>query len=311
MPGLISVIVTTYNRPDALDAVLASLERQSDGRFEVIVADDGSGPETAALVARRAAAPMPIRHVWHEDAGFRAAEIRNRAALAAAGDYLVFIDGDCLVRPHFVARHRALAEPGFGVAGERILLSPGLTARLLAGETNPLDWGAGEFLRGLMRGDLNRLRPLAWLPGQAWRRLSPRRIKGVRTCNYAVWTGDFVAVDGFDASFRGWGYEDTDLAVRLQRNGVFRKDGRFATAVLHLWHKEADRAAEPENLARLAAIRAATRIRAEQGLSSLRPIAFTQDGRSPGALAPSDSAGPTSSSTFSPALHPEGSPDVP
>ena len=102
VPDLISVIVTTYNREDALEAVLAALSRQSDRRFEVVVADDGSRPETAAVVRRwqpRLAARLD--HVWQIDCGFRAAEIRNRAIFACRGDYCVFLDGDCIAPARF------------------------------------------------------------------------------------------------------------------------------------------------------------------------------------------------------------------
>src|SRR5947209_4517663 len=111
--NLISLIVSTYNREDALAAVLLSLSEQSDRGFEVIVADDGSTPATAAVVEHwRARLPVPLRHVWQADCGFRAAEIRNRAILACRGEYCVFLDGDCLARTDFVAAHRRLAQHG-------------------------------------------------------------------------------------------------------------------------------------------------------------------------------------------------------
>ncbi len=129
---LISVIVTTYNREDALDAVLRSLACQSDRDFEVVVADDGSTAATAAVIdAWTGKIGRRLDHVWHEDRGFRAAEIRNRAILAARGVYCVFLDGDCIARPDFVAAHRRLAEPGCFVTGNRILLSRDLTAEVL------------------------------------------------------------------------------------------------------------------------------------------------------------------------------------
>ena len=112
MAELISVIVTTYNREEALDAVLRSLERQSDNAFEIIIADDGSGPATAKLIESwKTKIGRRLEHAWHEDRGFRAAEIRNRAVLNARGTYCIFLDGDCIVRPDFVAIHRKLAEP--------------------------------------------------------------------------------------------------------------------------------------------------------------------------------------------------------
>jgi glycosyltransferase involved in cell wall biosynthesis len=125
---LISVIVTTFNREDALDAVLRSLAMQGDRNFEVIVADDGSGAATANLIdAWKLKFAHRLEHIWHADQGFRAAEIRNRAILAARGTYCIFLDGDCIVRPDFVATHRRLAELGWFVTGNRVLLSPALT----------------------------------------------------------------------------------------------------------------------------------------------------------------------------------------
>ena len=79
MAELISIIVTTYNREDALDAVLRSLARQDDGHFEIIIADDGSGEATAKLIDTWKTKFGRLDHVWHPDLGFRAAEIRNRA----------------------------------------------------------------------------------------------------------------------------------------------------------------------------------------------------------------------------------------
>jgi glycosyltransferase involved in cell wall biosynthesis len=129
----ISVVVTTYNRPDALRAVLAGLAAQADRGFELLVADDGSRGDTRELVERTAAdVPVRLLHVWQEDLGFRAGAARNRAAARAAGDYLVFLDGDCIPRPDFIAEHRELADPGWMVAGNRILLSEDSRAACLS-----------------------------------------------------------------------------------------------------------------------------------------------------------------------------------
>src|SRR3954468_12402402 len=107
MAELISVIVTTFDRPDALDAVLRSLSRQRDRDFEVIVADDGSGPETTALTEQwKPRMGVALAQVWQEHLGFRAAEMRNRAIRMSRGTYCIFLDGDCLTRPDFIATHR-------------------------------------------------------------------------------------------------------------------------------------------------------------------------------------------------------------
>jgi glycosyltransferase involved in cell wall biosynthesis len=271
---LISVIVTTYNREDALEAVLASLARQSDQNFEVIVADDGSKQPTAALVERwKTEIGHRLEHVWHEDCGFRAAEIRNRAILAARGEYVVFLDGDCIARPDFVATHRRLAERGWFVTGNRILLSPGLTAKVLSEKLSVETWRLPDWVGQRWRGGINRLGALLHLPLGPLRRLRRNAWRGARSCNLAVWRSDLTRVDGFDAAYYGWGKEDSDIIVRLQRAGVRRKDGVFATGVLHLWHAEADRSALSANEKKLADIIAGDDIRAQRGLSVLQPAA--------------------------------------
>jgi glycosyltransferase involved in cell wall biosynthesis len=268
---LISVIVTTYRRDDALDAVLRSLARQSDSSFEVIVADDGSGPETAALVERwRAQFGHRLAHVWHEDRGFRAAEIRNRAVLASRGRYCVFLDGDCIVRKDFVAAHRRLAEAGWFVAGNRVLLSPQETARVLRENDAPEHWGVMHWVAARTAGRVNRLSALLRLPLGGLRRVRAHSWQGARSCNLAIWRTDLDRVDGFDADYAGWGKEDSDIAVRLLHAGVRRKDGNFAVGVIHLWHPEADRGQLRENEGRLARVLGSgASVRARRGLSVL------------------------------------------
>ena len=270
MAELISVIVTTYNREDALGAVLRSLSRQTDEGFEVIVADDGSRPATAGVVQTWSSSMrIPLRHVWQEDLGFRAAEARNRAIRASAGTYCVFLDGDCIARPDFVAAHRRLSEPGYFVTGNRVLLSPALSERILAGGLEPENWGLERFLAHCWRTDINRVVPLLGVPLGPLRKLGVRRWQGARSCNVAAFRDDLERVDGFDAAFTGWGLEDSDIFVRLIRSGARRKDGRFATGVLHLWHPESERSRLPDNQDKLDLILHGERVRALQGLSAL------------------------------------------
>jgi len=227
VPDLISVIITTYDREDALDAVLGALSRQSDRGFEVVIADDGSGPGTAALLERwRPRLGVSLGHVWQLNCGFRAAEIRNRALLTARGDYCIFLDGDCIAPTDFIATHRKLAEPGWFVTGNRVLLSPALTAAVLRDGSHPEAWGLSLWLAHRMRGGVNRLAGVLRLPLGPLRKLRARHWRGARSCNLAVWRSDLDRVDGFDASFSGWGREDSDLLVRLLHCGLGRKDGQ-------------------------------------------------------------------------------------
>lgn len=275
---LISVIVTTYNRPDALAAVLASLARQTDHDFEVIVADDGSTASTAeAIVAWKDKLGHPLSHVWHDDRGFRAAEIRNRAILSARGAYCIFLDGDCIARPDFVGMHRKLAEPGWFVTGNRILLSRDETERVLAEKLAPQDWSWSTWLSARLRGGVNRLSALVHLPLGPLRRLRQGAWRAARSCNLAIWRADLDRVDGFDADYNGWGKEDSDIIVRLFHAGVRRKDGTFATGVIHLWHPDFDRASLQDNERKLAHAVDSERVRAKRGLSAL-PLASGEAG---------------------------------
>jgi glycosyltransferase involved in cell wall biosynthesis len=262
-----SVIVTTYNRPDALRAVLDGLAAQIDRDFEVLVADDGSRDDTRELVdAVRSQTPVAIRHVWQEDRGFRAGAVRNRATAQARGDYVIFLDGDCVPRPGFIERHRVLAEAGWMVAGNRILLAEMFTKSALEAKLPLHLWSDAQWRTARQRADINRTLPLMYLPLGPLRKLAGSRWQRVRTCNLGVWRADLTRVNGFDEVFEGWGYEDSDLAVRLINSGVQRKEGAYATGVLHLWHRENDRRAEGENWDRLQQRIRERATRAERGL---------------------------------------------
>lgn len=267
----ISIVVTTYNRTDALEAVLRGLARQSDGDFEVVVADDGSAPDTAALLSSwRDRLRQPLIHVWQEHRGFRAAQIRNRAVLASSGAYCIFLDGDCIPRSDFVREHRQLAEIGWFVVGNRVLMSKDLTDRVLTQNLEPELWSFADVCRARFNGDINRLAPLLQARLGPVRKLRPQHWWGARSCNLAVWRADLDRVDGFDGNYVGWGLEDSDLLIRLLRTGVNRKDGRFSTGVLHLWHPLADPSLLSTNQMLLDSIQSSDRILAVDGLSSLQ-----------------------------------------
>lgn len=262
-----AVIVTTYNRPDALAATLDGFLAQDDRDFELFIADDGSHTDTRALIEGYAdRSPFPLSHVWQEDRGFRAGAARNRALSHTDAEYVIFSDGDCVPPPFFVNRHRTLAEPGAFLAGNRILLSEAFTQRVLAEHLPIHQWSTRRWLAAWIRRDVNRALPLVNLPDAAWRRHSPRRWEGVKTCNFSAWRADLVRANGFDERYSGWGLEDSDLVIRLLHAGVRHKSVRFAAPVFHLWHPENDRTQLTENQARLAEILASDRVAALEGL---------------------------------------------
>lgn len=263
----IAIIVTTYNRPDALGATLDGFFAQDDREFELLIADDGSRDDTRALIERYAArALFPVTHVWQEDRGFRAGAARNRALARTGAEYVIFSDGDCVPPPFFVRRHRALAERGFFLAGNRILLSEHLTQRALRDRTPLHAWSAARWVAAWLKRDVNRALPLLLLPDAAWRRNAPQRWEGVKTCNFSAWRSDLVRANGFDERYSGWGLEDSDLVIRLLHAGVRHKSARFAAPVFHLWHPENDRSRLAQNRARLDEILASDRVAALEGL---------------------------------------------
>ncbi|MFD0667483.1 glycosyltransferase [Ramlibacter sp. MAHUQ-53] len=267
-------VIVTYNRSDALLAVLRALAPQCQAGDVIVVADDGSRPEHVRAVAEGApAAACPVLHLWHPDQGFTAGRARNLGALAAreaGADYIVFMDGDCVPHAGFAAMHRALAQPGAFVNGSRVLLSERLTARVLAGELDLTTLGLVQSLRLRLAGDLNKLAHLVQWPGLAGRRERSFRWRGIRSCNFGLWWDDLAAVNGFDETFSGWGHEDADLVLRLHNQGLVRKNGHLATEVFHLWHREASRQHEAANRARVQARMLEGTRRAAVGLEQAR-----------------------------------------
>jgi glycosyltransferase involved in cell wall biosynthesis len=263
----IAVIVTTYNSPAVLTAVLEGYLAQTDKNFELFVADDGSTPDTAEIVKQfQARATFPIQHIWQEDIGFRAAAIRNRALAATTADYVIFTDGDCIPLTDFVATHRQLSEPGCFLSGNRMLLSQSFTRQLLSEKIPVHLWKLGDWLSARLHGQINRLLPLLRLPNSSLRKLSPKRWKGAKTCNISAFRDDLLCVNGLDESYTGWGLEDSDLVIRLIRAGFINKSARFAAPVLHLWHKENDRSYLEENQLRLQQVINAAHVRALKGV---------------------------------------------
>ncbi len=270
----ISFVVLTYNRTDALLPVLRSLAAQCGARHEVLIADDGSRPEQVqSLLDSCPAFYCPVRHIWHPDTGFTAARARNLAAHQATGDYLVFLDGDCVPNWAFVKNHERLAEAGCFVNGSRVLLSERLTAQVLSGDCDLPGKTALFWWPARLKGDSNKLLHLLVWP---WRlfRVQPQgfRWRGIRSCNFGVWRDDFVRVNGFDETFEGWGHEDADLVLRLTHLGLARKNGFMATEVFHLWHRENPRAQESINKARVLERMKTDVILADRGLRQIDQI---------------------------------------
>jgi glycosyltransferase involved in cell wall biosynthesis len=223
----VALLITTYNRPDALNLVLESVARQSRLPDEVIICDDGSDQNTSAVMGRWFSR-LPIHHCWCPDNNFRAALTRNLGILKSRADLFVFVDGDCLLPPSFIENHLKMAKSGYLIAGGRHLLSPKTTRLILRGDL---------LLSSMFKGWKFLNFPLGPL-----RDISPGKWEAVRTCNLSVCREDAIRIGGFDESYVGWGREDSDFVVRLLRLGVKIRLGRLAACVAHLHHPENSRA---------------------------------------------------------------------
>lgn len=234
--GRLSVIVTTYNNPRGLQLVLAGLTRQTVQDFELLIADDGSGAETAALISEFAGrARFPVRHVWHPDQGFRKCTISNKAILEAEGDYLVFFDGDCIAPSHCLAAHLSEARHGSYLTGGKIPVSRSLGGRLTVEsvEAGLLD-GIGFWWLGV--GKRRRLF-VSHVP--VVRDMMNRRVPrqpSWRGENSSAFASDLRRVGGFDERFT-YGYEDAEFGHRLQAAGVQGRSIRYTAPVFHLEHE--------------------------------------------------------------------------
>lgn len=260
----VSLIITTYNRPDALSLVLRSAAAQKRLPEEVIVADDGSGAETFAVIEKfQKNFPCPLKHAWQEDAGFRLARSRNNAVRQADGEYLVFIDGDTVLHPQFIADHLRLAEKNVFTVGSRVLLDEKATQAALAAQQfrfSFLETGAAGKIKAL---HLPQLGNMLYRPkNQPVHKL----IFKIRGCNMGFWREDCAAVNGFNQQMEGWGREDSEFAARLFKKGLSLKALKFAAIQYHLYHAENDRAALPKNDAILQQTLAQNGFRCADGL---------------------------------------------
>jgi glycosyltransferase involved in cell wall biosynthesis len=244
----ISIILSTYNWPNALKIILKALIpqilKQTQHNIEIIIADDGSDNVTRSVVNEFTHQYSFIKHMWHEDIGFRKSKILNKAVSLAIGEYLLFLDGDCIPFPDYIEEQIFLIENGYMVAGHRILLAEKITKQILLNPTiinNIVKWRLFNWLYARIRNHVNKIWPNLRLGNGKWRYFNDQNWKYPKGCNFAVWKNDFLAVNGFDESFEGWGHEDSDLFIRLLHYGIRFKNGKFSIPVLHLWHKIAKR----------------------------------------------------------------------
>lgn len=234
----ISVIISTFDSPRWLEHALWGYACQTHSPREIIVADDGSGPETLAVIRRhRDLGLRRLVHVWHPHDGFRKCRILNRAIERATGDYLVFSDGDCIPRSDFVATHAELARPGHALSGGCIRLP--LHASLAVTRDDIVDgvcMELGWLRRHGVRSSRTRLKMLATDRQVGWLldRFTPTRAS-FNGHNASAWRADVVRVNGFDERM-SYGGLDRELGERMAHAGVRFRQVRHRAICLHLEH---------------------------------------------------------------------------
>jgi len=259
-----ALIITTYNWPEALAAVLESVKGQTRRPDEVVVADDGSGPETERTIRHVLEhSRLTWRHVRHEDNGIRQARVKNLGVRHTESGYLIFVDHDVVLHPCFVEDHLAMAGRGWFLQGKRSFLPRSLTQRVLKGEAfHP----PGPLTRGL-ENRKNAIR----CPGLGRLFARPKRFQtSLRGCNLSMTREDFLRVDGYDETFdAAWGREDSDICYRLFHSNVSCRNLWFMGLQYHLDHpvrKNRTRDVLDEELDRL---RREKRNKAIRGFSAL------------------------------------------
>lgn len=227
----VSLIVTTYNWKEALELVLRSIIGQTILPSEVIIADDGSRPDTAEMINEfQNKAPFSVLHVWQEDNGFQLSQIRNKAIAKASGEYILQIDGDVILEKHFVEDHLNFAKEGYFATGSRVGLTEEFSQSVLASQKivfSPLSGGITNKFNAI------RSSALAAYYRFRYKKNNPYYMKG---CNMAYWKKDIIAVNGYNEEISGWGYEDNEIAARFLALGLEKQYLKCAGIVYHLYH---------------------------------------------------------------------------
>jgi len=202
---------------------------------EIVIADDGSGEDTKLLIEKfRLQSGIPVKHIWHEDKGFRKSLILNKAVKNISSSYIIEIDGDIIIDQHFVADHLKAAREGYFVQGSRAMITKEKSLEILeTKETQFSVFSSGLYSR------FNALR-IPFLSGIFI--LDPSNPFHIKGCNLAFWKKDYIAINGYFNGFEGWGGEDYEFAARLLHSGIKRRRLKMAALAYHIFHKENSRA---------------------------------------------------------------------
>lgn len=230
-----SLLISTYNWPEALGICLKSALSQTVLPDEIIIADDGSGPATKAVIdGFQMKSPVPITHVWHEDEGFRLAHIRNKAITAARGEYIIQVDGDMLMHPYFISDHLRFAKTNSFVRASRIFIDEAASKDVIRSQKIDVT----VFSKGTSNPFSAFRVPLLWpLFATSYKNKGDERYE-IHGCNMAFWKKDAIEVNGYNEAFSGWGPEDKEFVARLLNAGKEKRFLKLGAIAYHLYHKE-------------------------------------------------------------------------
>ncbi|KAF2516858.1 glycosyltransferase [Flavobacterium salilacus subsp. salilacus] len=250
----ISVIVSTYNAEKWLEKVLIGYSNQTYKDFEVIIADDGSRESTKALIDRYAADyPVPLRHLWHEDKGYRRQEILNIAIVEAANEYIIMTDGDCIPREDFVAVHAKFAEKGRFLSGGYCKLPMSTSEAITKEDIETQRCFDVNWLTSIDKLGFSQKLKLSSSPVLATvLDIVTTTTPSFNNCNSSGFKADMIAINGYDERMK-YGGPDREFGERLENYGVKGKQIRHKAICLHLDHSRGYKT--PESLAANLAIR--------------------------------------------------------
>ena len=263
-----SLFVSTYEMPEHLRLVCAGLSRQSALDYEILICDDGSGPETKAVIEDFTRhAPVAVRHFWQEHQGFRKCRILNQALRDSKGSVCIFLDGDCVPHKDYVRDHLDQQEEGRFLAGRRVELGPRLSKTLTVPQIMAGFFDRPNFpllLSSLKKDSEFFQRSIRISNGRLRKMLGMTYVADMKGCNYSVSREALVELNGFDEEYEGYGREDTDIELRLQNLGLRIKSLKGLALQFHVWHPR--REFTPSNDGRLSDVKSSGRIRCTQGM---------------------------------------------
>lgn len=229
-----ALLVSTYNWPEALQLVFKSIEKQNLLPDEILIADDGSTEDTKYIIEQfQKISPVDLKHFWHKDNGFKKSEIINKAIANTDADYIVQIDGDCIMHQDFIKDHTQMAEKEVFIFGSRVNITEKIKKEIFKKEKIEFSF----FSPGIKKRGRTLRIPILRNQFEA----KPEFSNKVRGCNLSFWRKDFIAVNGYNENISGWGREDSELVLRMLNSGIKGKRLKFGGIIYHIYHPEASK----------------------------------------------------------------------